>query len=108
MTREMWRFASLERLAREARFALRSPRRTPAFTVTAVLILALGIGMASAMFTAYQSILLKKPPVQDQDRVVELSGFGRGAATEVELVPDVYRRFRAQTRTLQSAASFAH
>src|SRR5437870_3449500 len=64
--------------------------------------------MASAMFTVFQSILLKKLPVQDQDRVVELSGFGRGAATELGLVPDQYRRFRAQTRTLQSVASFAH
>src|SRR5437868_4282809 len=98
----------MTRLIEDLRLALRSLRRTPAFTITAVLILGLGIGMASAMFTVFQSILLKKLPVQDQDRVVELSGFGQGAATELGLVPDQYRRFRAQTRTLQSVASFAH
>jgi len=38
--------------------------------------------MASAMFTVYQSILLKKFPVQDQDRLVELRGVGKGAAAK--------------------------
>jgi len=74
-----------------------------------VLILALAIGMASAMFTVFDAVLLKRLPVQDQDRLVELSGVGRGAAaSELPLSLEQYRRFSAQTRTLQSVAGFAH
>ena len=99
----------MEALVRDLRVALRSLRRTPAFTITSVLILALAIGMASAMFTVFDALLLKRLPVQDQDRLVELSGVGRGAAaSELPLSLEQYRRFSAQTRTLQSVAGFAH
>ena len=49
-------------------------RRTPAFAVTAVLTLALGIGGATAMFTVIRSVLLKPLAYRDPDRLVQLSG----------------------------------
>src|SRR5438093_6693996 len=92
-------------LSRHFRPAIRSLRRTPAFTITAVLILGLGIGMASAMFTVFQSILLKRLPVRDQDRVVELRAVGKGvAAKQFPLTFAQYHRLLAQARTLQSIA----
>jgi putative ABC transport system permease protein len=92
----------------DLRHALRALRHTPTFTATAVLILGLGIGMASAVFTVFQAVVLRRLPVRDQDRIVELSGAAKGAAREVPLTLDQVRRFRQESRTLQSFAGFAH
>lgn len=54
------------------RFAARTFRRSPTFTVTAVLSLALGIGANSAIFTALDAVLWKPLPVQDSHRLVRL------------------------------------
>ena len=92
----------------DLRYALRALRRTPTFTATAVLILGLGIGMASAVFTVFQAVVLRRLPVHDQDRIVELSGVAKGAAREVPLPLDPFHRFRQESRTLQSVGGFAH
>src|SRR5207249_11429798 len=89
------------------RLALRALRRSPTFTATAVLILALGIGTATAMFTVFQSVVVRRLPVQDQDRSVELSGVAKGAAREVPLLLTPFRRFRRESRTLQSRGRLA-
>jgi putative ABC transport system permease protein len=88
--------------------SVRSLRRAPAFGVTVVLILGLAIGMSSAMFTVFKTVLVQRLPVKQQDRIVELSGVATGAATEVPLVQGQLRRLRAQTNTLKSAAGLAH
>jgi hypothetical protein len=49
-------------------------RKNPAFTVTAVLTLALGIGGTTAMFTVIRSVLLKPLAYRDPDRLVQISG----------------------------------
>ena len=67
---------------RDLSYALRSLRRTPAFTTTAILILGLGIGMASAMFTVFHSVVMRRLPVQDPDQIVELSGVAKGGAQD--------------------------
>src|SRR5216684_2225121 len=90
------------------RFALRALRRTPTVTATVVLTLGVGIGMASAMFTVFHAVVVRRLPVQDQDRIVELSGVAKGAAREVPLALDPFRRFRQESRTLQSVGGFAH
>jgi hypothetical protein len=97
-----------ETVQRDLRQALRSLRRTPAFTVTAILILGLGIGMASAMFTVFQQVVVRRLPVQDQDQLIELSGVAPGAARELPLTIEPFRRFRHDSRTLQSIGGFAH
>ena len=53
---------------------MRSQRRTPGFTLTAILTLALGIGLSTAVFTVAHALLLRELPVADQDRIVLLSG----------------------------------
>src|ERR1043166_1408530 len=58
------------------RVVLRSLRRTPGFTATAVLTLALGIGLSVAVFTVAEALLLRRLPFREQGRLVVLWGLG--------------------------------
>src|SRR5208282_251342 len=67
-----WSWNWLESLARDLRFSLRTLRRTPGFTVIAILVMALGIGANVALFTVVRGVLLKPLPFHDPDRLVML------------------------------------
>ena len=60
----------LESIWQDARFAVRSLRRTPVFTITAVLTLALGIGANTSIFTLMDAVLFKPLDVAAADELV--------------------------------------
>ena len=62
----MW----LETLAQDFRYSLRQLLRNPGFTLLAVLTLGLGIGANSAIFSVVDSVLLRRLPFRDADRLV--------------------------------------
>src|SRR5580698_7107006 len=57
---------------RDFRYALRTLLRNPGFSLAAVLVLALGIGANSAIFTVIRAVLLAPLPYQQPDRLVNL------------------------------------
>src|SRR5262245_30839710 len=62
----------LEETANGVRFSLRTLRRNPGFALTAVLVLALGLGASTAMFSALDRILFRPLPYGDADRLVNI------------------------------------
>jgi putative ABC transport system permease protein len=69
-TRTTWSWNRLETLRRDLRYGLRTLRRTPGFTLMAVVVMALGIGANVTLFTVVRGVLLKPLPYRDSDKLV--------------------------------------
>ena len=69
-TRAEWGWLRLQQLARDAVYGLRQFRRNPAFSAIAIATLALGIGGITAMFSAFDAVLIRPLPYADADRLV--------------------------------------
>jgi len=78
----------------DLRFALRQLRNSPGFSITAILMLAFGIGATTAIFSIVEGVLLRPLPFPDSNRLMVLSdhleGVGVAGADEVGVtVPDI-------------------
>jgi predicted permease len=71
-TRDEFRGARLENLARDVRYGLRSLRRHPAFSAMAVLSLAIGIGANAAIFGIVQTMLFRHSPLAEPETLVNV------------------------------------
>src|SRR5690348_17858049 len=92
----------------DIRLALRGFRRTPGFVATAVIILALGIGMSVAMFTVFRTVLVRRLPVVDQDRVVVMWTYVADPNTDVVTGTQDLAVVRRESRTMREIAAVAH
>lgn len=83
--RELSGLPQIDMLAADLRYACRMLRRNPGFTLVSVLTLALGIGVNTTLFTAYNAVALKPLPVADPSTVVRFERwFERNAAGNVQ------------------------
>jgi predicted permease len=98
----------MDTLLQNIRIGIRSLRRAPGFVLVAVLILALGIGLSTAVFTVADAVLLRRLPVRDQDRLVVLWGSGRDRAFDYPLSFADAREFARSTHTLEQTALFLY
>jgi putative ABC transport system permease protein len=91
------------------RVAIRSLGRTPGFVLIAVLTLALGIGLSTAVFTVANAVILRRIPVQEQDRLVIIAGETRDQ--QIRNYPiglEDARDFARTARSLARVAFFAY
>jgi len=106
-TRATWSRTWLESLARDLRFSLRALRRTPGFTIIAILVMALGIGANVALFTVVRGVLLKPLPFQDPDRLVMLyeSGLHEDETPVYNVVAGgIYAEWKKQNQSFSNIA----
>lgn len=105
----------MDNLLQDTCYALRRLRNAPAFTVTTVLILSLGIGSITSIFTLAHAVLLKSLAVANPGELYRLgketsccywAGYSQG--NEFSLVSyDLYRYFRAHTKGFAELAAFS-
>jgi predicted permease len=93
-------------LAQDLRYAARTLRASPAFTIAAALTLAIGIGANTAIFSAVDGVLLKPLPFAHADRIVTLwqadpaNGVTRGA-----VAPANFLDWRERSHAFDAMAS---
>src|SRR5437870_5592179 len=91
----MHRVGLLETISQDSLYALRTLRKNPAFAVTAVLTLALGIGANTAIFSVIRAVLLKPLPYRDADRLVHISGGASATSMRFEEIRAAARSYSA-------------
>ena len=103
----MWRFPSFESLVQDMRYAVRSLVRAPGFSVVAILVLAIGIGTNTAMFSLVDAMLLRGLPYAAADRLVVLTGTVQRTTVERRgnSFPD-HRDWRAMSTRFDDIAAF--
>ncbi len=112
-------------LGADIRFAIRTIGRNKAFATMAILTLAVGLGTNTAVFSAFDAILVKSLPVKDPQSLVAFdwlrtadsmvagySGYGRpgpapGTGIRTSFSPLTFQRFRQSSRTLSDVFAFA-
>src|SRR5258708_14451625 len=72
-TRSVWNSVWLEQLWQDIRYALRMLRKSPGFTAVAVVALALGIGVNTAVFTAYKVMVARPLQARDPGHMANLA-----------------------------------
>src|SRR5712691_2879733 len=98
-------FRMLEAVLRDAKYGVRGLLRTPVFTATVVLTLALGIGANTAIFSIVHGFLLRPLPYPDADRLVELyeaiPGYARASVS-----PANWLDWQRESRNFESFAAW--
>jgi putative ABC transport system permease protein len=94
--------SGVELLWQDVRYALRQLRRNRAFTLTAVITLALGIGATTAIFSAVYALLLRPLPYPDAGRLMYISSQHQAFNADTLTSPD----FVAAQSTVKSFAQF--
>jgi len=99
--------ASLAAIGAELRQSLRGLRRNPSLSILGVLMLALGIGASTVVFSIFHAALMEAMPFRDSARLVELSetrrgaGFDRASFTEAN-----FWDLRSMNRAFQEVATY--
>ena len=98
----------VEDLVQDVRYALRGLRRAPAFTLVALLTLALGIGVNASIFSVVNAILFRPLPVERPEELVDIYGHDATSRSHDTHSYPNYVDYRAGTRTLSGITAYSN
>ena len=107
-TRATWSWYTLERLARDLKYGVRTLLRSPGFAAVSVLVMALGLGATTSLFTMVRAVLLRPLPFRDSGKLVMLYEHFRqakGGDGFNAVAPGDYRDWRSQTHGFEDMAA---
>src|SRR6266851_1255179 len=97
---------TIESVWQDVRYATRTLAKSPGFTAVALLSLALGIGLNSAIFSAINAVLLRPLPYKDPDRIVSLyASFKKNPNERSTISPADYLDWERQNRVFEAMAA---
>lgn len=105
-TRAVWRWAWLDALGADTRFAVRTFNKRPGLTALIVLILALGTGANTAIFSVVNAVLIRPLPYRDAGRIMTVWNYNRQRRFNTETVsfPD-YKDWCARNHVFSEMAA---
>jgi len=106
-TRAVWRRPWLDQLLQDLGFAFRVLRRDPAFTAVAILTLAVGIGLNTAVFSVVNSVLLRPLDYPNPGRLVWLGDYNPHIHRDMVMLSD-FAEWRARARSYNSMAAYSY
>lgn len=95
------------RFGGDIRYAIRNLRRSPAFTSTVVMTLALGVGATAAIFSCVYALLLQSLPFADAGRIVALSETHPQITGGIEATYPDYQDWRTQQHSFTQIAAYS-
>ena len=106
-THSEWSWNWVESLWRDLRYGCRTLLRTPGFSSTAIMVIALGIGATTSLFTIVRSVLLRPLPFRDPDKLVMLYEHFRQSKSPINQVsPADFRDWREQTHGFEDMGAW--
>ncbi len=106
-SREIWQWSALASTYADLGYAARRLRKAPAFTITCLLTLALGIGATTAVFSTINTILLHPLPYGDPGSLVLISeSLPMEGSNDVGVSAQEYLDYHSQNRVFSETAAF--
>ncbi len=96
----------LDTLLQDLRYAVRTLRRDPGFTLFAVLIIGLGIGASATVFSVANALLLRPLPFRDAGPLVWIANSGDDSVQEYMVQPAHYLDLQAQNQSFAELAAY--